>query len=53
MWFGLGVENEEYLAIASLNSWSEKRSQLILSTYGISFRSPVLIGLFSAELYKL
>jgi len=53
IWFGPGVENEKHLAIASLNSWSEKRSQLILSTYRISFRSLVLIGLFSAELYKL
>ena len=53
MWSGPGVEDDEHLAIASLNSWLEKGGHSTLSAWGSSLRSLVLTGLFSAELYDL
>jgi len=53
MWSGPGVEDNEHLAIASLNSWLEKGGHSMLSAWGSSLRSLVLTSLFSAELYDL
>jgi len=52
MWSGPRANKDEHLAIASLNSCLEKRGYSIKSTWGISLRKVVLIGLFSAELYN-
>jgi len=52
-WSGPGVEDDEHLAIASLNSWLEKGGYLTLSAWGSLLRSLVLTSLFSAELYDL
>ena len=50
MWSGPGVDEDEHLAIASLNSCFENGGQWIWSAYGISFRKDAFMGLFSAEL---
>lgn len=47
------MEDEEYLSIASLNSWLEKGGQSIIPACGISLRNPKLMDLFSAKLYEL
>ena len=47
------MEDNEHLAIASLNSWLEKEGHSILSTWGSLLRNLMLIGLFSTELYDL
>jgi len=51
MWSGPRADDDEHLAIASLNSCLEKAGQLMMPTWGISLRKQVLTGLFSAELY--
>jgi len=53
MWSGPKVEDDEHLAIASLNSWLEKGGHSMLFAWGILLRSLVLISLFSTELYDL
>jgi len=50
MWSGPGVDENEHLAIASLNSCFEKGGHGIWSAWGISFRKEGFIGLFLAEL---
>jgi len=50
MWSGPGVDEDEHLAIASLNSCFKKGSHGIWLAWGISFRKEAFIGLFSAEL---
>ena len=50
MWSGLGVDEDEHLAIASLNSCFKNGGQWIWSACGISFRKDAFMGLFSAEL---
>ena len=52
-WSGPGVEDDEHLAIVSLNSWLEKGGHSTLSAWGSLLRSLVLTSLFSAELYDL
>ena len=47
------MEDDEHLAIVSLNSWLEKKGHLMPSTWRSSLRNLVLTGLFSAELYNL
>ena len=47
------MEEDEHLAIASLNSWLEKGGYSMPSAWGSSLRNLVLTGLFSAELYDL
>jgi len=47
------MEDEEYLSIASLNSWLEKGGQSIIPACGILLRNPKLMDLFSAKLYEL
>jgi len=50
MWSGPGVDEDEHLAIASLNSCSEKRGYGIWLAWEISFRKEVFLGLFLTEL---
>jgi len=50
MWLGPRADDDEHLAIASLNSCLEKANQLMRPAWGISLRKQVLTGLFSAEL---
>jgi len=50
MWSGPGVNEDEHLAIASLNSCFENGGHRIWSACGISFRKDAFIGLFLAEL---
>ena len=47
------MEEDEHLAIASLNSWLEKRGHSMPSAWGSSLKNLVLTGLFSTELYDL
>ena len=44
MWSGLGVDADEHLAMASLNSCLEKGGHSILSHFGSSFRKAGLTG---------
>jgi len=46
------VDEEEYLAMASLNSCLENGGQSMLSHCGRSLKRVVLTGWFAAELYK-
>jgi len=50
MWSSPGDDEDEHLAIASLNSCLEKVGHLIVSAWGISLRRQMLTGLFLAEL---
>jgi len=50
IWSGLGVDKDEHLAIASLNSCFEKGGHRIWLACGVSFRKEAFMGLFSAEL---
>ena len=50
MWSGPRANDDEHLAIASLNSCLEKIGQSMRPTWGILLRKQVLTGLFSAEL---
>jgi len=52
-WSSPRVEDDEHLAITSLNSWLEKGGHLMPSAWGSLLRNLVLIGLFSAKLYDL
>ena len=51
IWSGPGVDKDEHLAIASLNSCFEKRGYRIWSACGVLFRKDAFMGWFSAELY--
>jgi len=50
MWLGPRADDDEHLAIASLNSCLKKVGQSIELTWGILLRKWVLINLFSAKL---
>jgi len=50
MWSGPGVDEDEHLAIVSLNSYFKNGDHRIWSACGISFRKVAFIGLFLAEL---
>jgi len=50
MWSGPGADDDEHLAIASLNSCLEKAGHSMGLAWGISLRKRVSTGLFSAEL---
>ena len=53
MWSGPGANDNEHLAIVSLNSCLEKAGQSMRPAWGISLRKQMSTGLFSAELYEL
>jgi len=50
MWSGPGDDDDEHLAIASLNSCLENVNQSMVFAWGILLRKQVFIGLFLAEL---
>jgi len=50
IWSGPGVDKDEHLAIASLNSCFKKGGHRIWLACRVSFRKEAFIGLFSAEL---
>jgi len=50
MWSRLGVDDNEHLAIVSLNRSLEKVGYSMELTWGILLRKQISIGLFSAEL---
>jgi len=50
IWSGPRADDDEHLAIASLNFYLEKTGQLMRPAWEISLRKWVLTGLFSAEL---
>ena len=50
IWSGPRADDDEYLAIASLNSCLEKAGHSMGVTWGILLRIQVLTGLFTAEL---
>jgi len=49
-WSGPGVENNEYLAIVSLNSWLENRGHFITFAWESLLRNLVLTSIFSTKL---
>ena len=52
MWSGLGVDEDEHLAMVSLNSCLEKGGHSTLSLLGSSLRKDALTGRLAAELYE-
>ena len=52
MWSGPGMDNDEHLAMASLNSCLEKGGQSMLSFLGRLLRMAVLTRQLTAELYE-
>jgi len=50
MWSGPGIKEEEYLAIASLNSYLAKEDHSIVLHWGSLLKKLVLTSQFSVEL---